>query len=162
MQEEVENKTLTLIVSGTKFTGRLLKAAISKYMAHRRNVKLGKQRGRETPVVHRGRQTVQQLTRQNHGVSSIDFQDKYIRRFDRIARKYGVDYAVRKDRSAAPPKYLIFFKGRDTDAINAAFQEYLGQKVRRASRPSVLERLERFKGLVRGTAEKVRKQVLER
>ena len=34
MQEEVENRTLTLVVSGTKFTGRLLKAAISKYMAH--------------------------------------------------------------------------------------------------------------------------------
>ena len=29
MQEEVENRTLTLVVSGTKFTGRLLKAAIS-------------------------------------------------------------------------------------------------------------------------------------
>ena len=34
MQEEVENRTLTLVVSGTKFTGRLFKAAISKYMAH--------------------------------------------------------------------------------------------------------------------------------
>ena len=33
MQEEVENRTLTLIVSGTKFTGRLFKAAVSKYMA---------------------------------------------------------------------------------------------------------------------------------
>ena len=33
MQEEVENRTLTLVVSGTKFTGRLLKAAISKYMS---------------------------------------------------------------------------------------------------------------------------------
>ena len=32
MQEEVENRTLTLVVSGTKFTGRLLKAAISKYL----------------------------------------------------------------------------------------------------------------------------------
>ena len=43
MQEEVENRTLTLIVSGTKFTGRLFKAAISKYMAHRREKKLEKQ-----------------------------------------------------------------------------------------------------------------------
>ena len=33
MQEEVENRTLTLVVSGTKFTGRLLKAAISKYIS---------------------------------------------------------------------------------------------------------------------------------
>ena len=28
MQEEVENRTLTLVVSGTKFTGRMFKAAI--------------------------------------------------------------------------------------------------------------------------------------
>ena len=141
LQEAVENKTLTLIVSGSKFTGRLLKSAISKYTAHRRNVKLDKQRRRETPVVHRSKQTVRQLTHQNQDVSNIDFQDKDIRRFERIARKYGVDYAVKKDRSVTPPKYLIFFKGRDTDAINAAFQEYLGQKVRRASRPSILEKL---------------------
>ena len=40
MQEEVENRTLTLVVSGTKFTGRLLKAAISKYMAHCKNARL--------------------------------------------------------------------------------------------------------------------------
>ena len=31
MQEEVENRTLTLVVNGTKFTGRLFKAAICKY-----------------------------------------------------------------------------------------------------------------------------------
>ena len=30
MQEEVENRTLTLVVSGTKLTGRLFKAAIAK------------------------------------------------------------------------------------------------------------------------------------
>ena len=30
MQEEVENRTLTLVVSGTKFTGRMFKAAILK------------------------------------------------------------------------------------------------------------------------------------
>lgn len=40
MQEEVENRTLTLVVSGTKFTGRMFKAAISKYMVHRKEKKL--------------------------------------------------------------------------------------------------------------------------
>ena len=58
MQEDVENKTLTLVVSGTKFTGRLLKAEINKYMAYRKEVKLEKQRKREMPVAHRGKQTV--------------------------------------------------------------------------------------------------------
>ena len=51
MQEEVENRTLTLVVSGTKFTGRLLKAAISKYMAHCKEKKLQKQRSRDAPVI---------------------------------------------------------------------------------------------------------------
>ena len=54
MQEEVENRTLTLVVSGTKFTGRLFKAAISKYMAHRREKKLNKQRGRDSPRYPQG------------------------------------------------------------------------------------------------------------
>ena len=36
MQEEVENRTLTLVVNGTKFTERLFKAAICKYLAHRK------------------------------------------------------------------------------------------------------------------------------
>ena len=58
MQEEVENRTLTLVVSGTKFTGRLLKAAISKYMAHCKEKKLQKQRSRDAPVTPHGKQTV--------------------------------------------------------------------------------------------------------
>ena len=44
MQEEVENRTLTLVVSGSKFTGRLFKAAVAKYMAHCKEKKLQKQR----------------------------------------------------------------------------------------------------------------------
>ena len=128
MQEEVENRTLTLVVSGTKFTGRLLKAAISKYMAHRKEKKLQKQRSRDAPVVPHGKQTVKQLVGQNQGISNIEITDPSIKEFEKIARKYGVDYAVKKDRSSSPPKYLIFFKGRDADALTAAFYRVHQQK----------------------------------
>ena len=154
MQEEVENRTLTLIVSGTKFTGRLFKAAISKDMAHRREKKLEKQRSRDSPVTPKGKQTVKQLIGQNQGVSNIEINDPSIRDFERIARKYGVDYAVKKDRSASPPKYLIFFKARDADALTAAFTEYTGKKVKKAEkteRPSVLAKLAQFKELLKNT-----------
>ncbi len=160
MQEEVENRTLTLAVNGTKFTGRMLKAAIGKYMAHRREVK--QQKNRDGPVVHHGKQSVKQLVGQGQGVDSIELTDPSTREFDRIARKYGVDYAIKRDRSSDPPKFLIFFKGRDNDAITAAFQEYAGKKVKKASRPSVLQKLAVFKGMVRDSAEKVKKKVLER
>ena len=61
MQEDVENRTLTLIINGTKFSGRLLKAAICKYMAHRKEVKHQKQQKRDTPVIPHGKQSVKQL-----------------------------------------------------------------------------------------------------
>ena len=160
MQEEVENRTLTLAINGTKFTGRMLKAAIGKYMAHRREVK--QQKNRDGPVVHHGKQTVKQLVGQGQGVDSIELTDPSTREFDRIARKYGVDYAIKRDRSSDPPRFLIFFKGRDNDAITAAFQEYAGKKVKKASRPSVLQKLAVFKDMVRDSTEKVKKKVLER
>ena len=166
MQEEVENRTLTLIVSGTKFTGRLFKAAISKYMAHRREKKLEKQRSRDSPVTPKGKQTVKQLIGQNQGVSNIEINDPSIRDFESIARKYGVDYAVKKDRSASPPKYLIFFKARDADALTAAFTEYTGKKVKKAEkteRPSVLAKLAQFKELLKNTVvDRSRRKELER
>ena len=148
MQEEVENKTLTLIINGSKLTGRMLKSAISKYLAHRREVKHQK---RQTDVVPRGKQTVKQLVGQNQGVSNIEINDPSIKDFDRIARKYGVDYAIKRNRSSNPPKFLVFFKSRDADALTSAFNEYAGKKVKKASRPSVLQRLASFKELVKNT-----------
>ena len=69
------------------------------------------QKSRDTPVIPHGKQTVKQLIGQNQGVSNIEITDPSIKEFEKIARKYGVDYAVKKDRSSSPPKYLIFFKG---------------------------------------------------
>ena len=142
------------------------KAAISKYMAHRREKKLEKQRSRDSPVTPKGKQTVKQLIGQNQGISNIEINDPSIRDFERIARKYGVDYAVKKDRSASPPKYLIFFKARDADALTAAFTEYTGKKVKKAEkteRPSVLAKLAQFKELLKNTVvDRSRRKELER
>ncbi|EKC78929.1 hypothetical protein LEA_02978, partial [human gut metagenome] len=140
--------------------------AISKYMAHRREKKLEKQRSRDSPVTPKGKQTVKQLIGQNQGVSNIEINDPSIRDFERIARKYGVDYAVKKDRSASPPKYLIFFKARDADALTAAFSEYTQKKVKKADRserPSVLAKLAQFKELLKNTVvDRSRRKELER
>ena len=157
---------MTLVVSGTKFTGRLFKAAISKYMAHRREKKLEKQRSRDSPVTPKGKQTVKQLIGQNQGVSNIEINDPSIRDFERIARKYGVDYAVKKDRSTSPPTYLIFFKARDAAALPAAFSEYTQKKVKKADRserPSVLAKLAQFKELLKNTVvDRSRRKEMER
>ena len=161
MQEEVENRTVTLIVSGTKFSGRLLKDAIAKYMAHRKEVKQNRQR--DGPVIPHGKQTVKQLVGQNQGVANLELADPSIRSFDRIARKYGVDYAVKKDRSTQPAKYLIFFKARDADVLTAAFSEYTANKVKKAERTSVIEKLNHFKSLVKNAVvDRSKRKELER
>ena len=133
----------------------MFKTAVSQYLAHRRA-------GKGSKAVPHGKQTVRQLIGQNQGVSNIELTDPGIRDFDRVARKYGVGYAIKRDRSSDPPRFLIFFKSRDADALTAAMQEYAGRKVKKAQRPSVLQKLAQFKDMVKDTAEKVRKKVLER
>lgn len=161
MQEEVESRTVTLIVSGSKFTGRMLKDAISKYLAHRKEKKL--QKTRDSPVKPCGKQTVKELVGQNQGVSNIEINDLDIKSFEKIARKYGVDYAIKKDRSTSPPKYLVFFKARDADALTAAFTEYSSKKVKQQERPSVLKKLAHFKEMVKNAVvDRSKKKELER
>ena len=150
MQEEVDSRTVALSISAAKFTGRLFKAAIGKYMAHRKEKKL--QKARDGPVKPCGKQTVKQLIGQNQGVST---NDPEIKNFERIARKYGVDYAVKKVKTDGKPKYVIFFKARDADALTQAFTEYSRKTVEKEKKPSVLKKL-------RDLSAVVKEKVLER
>ena len=139
MQEEVEQRTVTLAISTSKMTANVLKSAISKYLAYR------KEKKREGPVKPCGKQSVKQLVGQDQGVSNIDITDKNIKDFERIARKYGVDFALKKDKTGDIPKYLVFFKARDADALTQAFKEYTAKTDRKKERPSVIQQLRKFK-----------------
>ena len=142
MQEDVENRTVAITTSAAKFTGRLFKAAICKYLEHRKNVKTQKaNKARASPVIPHGKQTVKQLVGQNQGVSNIEISDNNIKDFDRVARKYGIDYAVKKDKTGEIPKYLVFFKARDGDALNAAFREYTADVTKKREKPSIIRML---------------------
>ena len=150
MQEEVEQKTFNIVVSTTKLTARTIlnagKAAIQQQQA--------KMAG--------GKQSVRMLLRQNRGVSSVEIAKTNIKGFERYAKKYGIDYAIRKDSSEMPPRYLVFFKAPDADAFNAAFKEYSASLLNKVKRPSVLEKLHE---LVQAAAEltgKVRHKEQER
>ena len=150
MQEEVEQKTFNIVVSTTKLTARTIlnagKAAIQQQQA--------KMAG--------GKQRVRMLLRQNRGVSSVEIDKTNIRGFERYAKKYGIDYAIRKDNSEMPPRYLVFFKAPDVEAFNAAFKEYSASLLSKTKRPSVLEKLHE---LVQAAAElpgKVRRKEQER
>ena len=156
MQEEVENRTVTLAISTTRMTANVLKTAISKYLAYR------KEKAKQGPVKPCGKQSVKQLVGQDQGVANIEITDKNIKDFERIARKYGVDFALKKDKTGEIPKYLVFFKARDGDALTQAFKEYTAKSDRKKERPSVLKKLRKFKEQVADIATpKVRKKELD-
>lgn len=160
MQEEVENRTVTLVISSTRMTANVLKAALSKYLAYRKEKKL--ERDRQGPVKPCGKQTVKQLVGQNQGVSNIEITDRNIKDFERIARKYGIDFALKKDKTGEIPKYLVFFKARDGDALTAAFKEYTAKTNRKREQPSVLKTLRKFKEQAAGIdTPKVHKKELD-
>ena len=130
MQEEVEQKTFNIVVSTTKLTARTIlnagKAAIQQQQA--------KMAG--------GKQSVRMLLRQNRGVSSVEIDKTNIRGFERYAKKYGIDFSLKRDKSVDPPRYFVFFKARDVDVMTAAFREFTGKTLNKTKKPSVRKKLQ--------------------
>ena len=101
LQEEIEQKSFNIMISTTKLSARTvlraIKAALRLYQSK----------------ASQGKQSVRTLLRQNRGVSSVEISKTGIRGLERYAKKYGIDYAIRKDTSEVPPRYLVFFKAPD-------------------------------------------------
>ena len=154
VQEEVEQKTFNIVVSTTKLTARtILNAGRTALQQYQSKLLADKSSGK---------QSVRMLLRQNRGVSSVEIDKTNIKGFERYAKKYGIDYAIRKDTSEVPPRYLVFFKAPDAEAFQSAFTEYSASLLNKDKRPSVLARLQE---LVQAAAElpgKVRHKEQER
>lgn len=152
MQEEIENRTVNLAISTTKLTARGIIRLAAKELAYI------KRKSREAALKNEkpdGRQTIQQLIGQNQGVTNIDISQTDLKEFEKYARKYGVDYAITKDKSVFPPKYLVFFKARDADAMTAAFNAYSAEVLAKSKRPSTLNRLHKLIDAVKSIPTKV-------
>ena len=153
MQEEVEQRVVTLIVNCTKLTEQELRKALAKLLEQMKSQKQTKQL--------RGRMTVKQLAAQNKGMQSIEVTDKNIGFFSKIARKYGIDFAPFK--AKGQDRYLVFFKAQDTDAMTAAFKEYTEKTIKKERKPSILAKLALFKSLIKSAVvDRTKKKELER
>ena len=151
MQEEVEQRVVTLAINCTKLTEQELKKALAKLLQH----------WKMHHVLIAGKMTVKQLAAQNRGLQSVEVTDQNIGSFKKIARKYGIDFAPYK--AKGQDRYLVFFKAQDADAMTAAFKEYTAKTVKQHSRPSVLAKLALFKELMQSMGVKrEKKKELER
>ena len=64
---------------------------------------------------------------------------------DRVARKYGIDYSLKKVEQEGKTEYLVFFKAKDVDVMTAAFKEYTSETLKKQKRESVRQKLEKVK-----------------
>lgn len=94
-------------------------------------------------LAYRGKQSIKHLVEQNAAISNIEVTDGNIKSFERTANKYGIDYALKKDTSEQPPRYLVFFKGRDVDVMTQAFKEFSAKTVKQKEKPSLKQKLTR-------------------
>ena len=128
MQEEVDRKIIALSMKTGKLTAQVLQAALKKYLQHRAKSK---------NTLHHGQQSLKQLKKHGAALSNIEITDANIGLFRPCAKKYGVDFTLRKDATTQPPHYIVIFKAKDADNMEQAFKEFTAKKLQQEERPSI-------------------------
>lgn len=145
-------RTVALIVNADKLTARVLAYALR---AAGRKI----QREMQVHKTPHGRQTVKKLM--NHGEATSSLPVESPRQFDKVARRWNVDYAFYKNDDG---KYLLFFKSKQADAITACFGQYSRLVLDRGKsrRVPVREQLKRAAERVRRQPQRDRSKEAER
>lgn len=134
-EEEVANKVVALTTNATKMTVTALKNMLEKYIDEQKC---------KSPKIYKGKQSVKHLVCSGAKLTNIEITDQNIKSFSKIARKYGVDFALKKDQSQTKPKYFVFFKAKDVDVLTAAFKEFTHSQLNKSAKPSIREQLKKF------------------
>ena len=150
MQEEVDQKTIALSMKTGKLTAQVLQAALKKYLQHRAKGKT---------KLHHGQQSLKQLKKHGAALSNIEITEANIGAFKPCAKKYGVDFALRKDKSTQPPHYIVIFKSKDADNLEQAFREFTAKTLSKEQRPSISKVLSAMK---QKTAEQTKQRAKEK
>jgi len=124
-------------------TGRILAKAMQALLR-----KMGK------PGVKHGKQSVKSLTKHGAGLETVEISGEDIGSFKKTARKYNMDFALQKDKTQDPPRWVVFFKAKDSKTLEHAFKEFSRAilKPSKGNKPPMLEKLDKFKEIVKTTA----------
>lgn len=146
MEEEVNQRVVTLSVNTGRMTASVLARTLSNFLARERQA-LNRRTEIQKNTEPHGKMTVKELMDQNAGAESVEIKKDNIKTFDRVARKYNVDYAMYKNASETPPKYLIFFKARDRDMMTMAFKEFVNENNKKMQKKNMKQKLKEYKDL---------------
>lgn len=139
LHEEVNRESLQLGAKIGKLTAEEIKKALDKLLAQLTELK---KNGQQLPTVVHGKQSLKELSAQNTGLSSMELKDPNLRQINREMKKAGIDFSPVK---TGKGEYLLFFKGRDADAMTHAFNQYTKKLVKQAEKPSIRKVLSNFK-----------------
>ena len=152
MQDEVNEKVVSLAIETSKLTAGVLQSAIKAL--------LKKGKGQLTKAPH-GKVTMRQLMKPGEKVTNIEITDANIKAFDPIAKKNGLTYNVKKIENGKPPTYLVSFRGKDIDVMTEAFREFSSKKLSQEQKPSIRKALAAFRDKAKqlnANREKVKKK----
>jgi len=148
IQDQNNEKCVCLIIKGGSLSAKALALAMQIFLAEGKRL-------HKVATIHHGKQTVKQLSKQGATLTNIEIKDENIKSFERIARKYGIDFALKRDASEKPARYLVFFKSKDAESMTAAFHEFSAKQLGKSSpKPSIMQTLQKM-------VEKVKNQVLD-
>ncbi len=120
MQEEVTQKTIAFSIKSAKLTIQVLQAAARKFLETQNKGKT---------KLHHGQQSLKQLKKHGAALSNIEITDANIGLFKPCAKKYGVDFTLRKDATTQPPHYIVIFNGQGRRQHGTGVQGVHGQEV---------------------------------
>jgi hypothetical protein len=141
LQEEVNQKTVALSVNTAKMTANVLKSMMRAYLASQRQKHQQHAQKSGMEAVKRGKTSLRELQKGGAQLSTIEVTDGNIKSFERTARKYGITFSLKKDKTQDPPRYIVFFRGKDVDVIQQAFKEFSAAEIVKANKPSIRQRL---------------------
>ena len=142
MQEEVTDKSIAFVTKNSKMTASVLKTLITAYLREKE-----KQKANKGQDIKRKKVSLKELSNKYDGLKSIEINESNIKGFEKTAKKYGIEYALKKDKTTDPPTYVVFFKGKDTDILDTAFKEFIGNEIDKEKRPSLKQALNKMKEL---------------
>lgn len=144
MEEEVNQRVVSVSFSTGKMTAGVVARAMAGFIAaeHQR---LNQHAAERSSQPKHGKIKFEQLMDMDAGADRMELEKSGLRTFDRVARKYHIDYAIKKDKNEDPPRYYLFYKKRDSDAMKLAIKEYSDIILKRDKKESMKEKIQRNK-----------------
>lgn len=108
-------KTIDLSIRAEKMTSEVLRECINDFLNNKAECK--------------GEMSLRKL-QEKHSckLENIDVSDENIRDFLNVAKKYDIDFSLKRDSNHDPPAWHVFFSANKTEDFKRAFTEYASGK----------------------------------